>query len=151
MILNIKVEIISREFAINNKDYLILFTDNANRTSGKILIDPNCNYTKEFSNSRKLYRPTMTQAVVRGLDNCFPISTMKTQNRIQWLDFDFDLFKETIDHEFNYINNNIEHYNCLIYSGQFGNGRISQMKISSPKCWNYLNQKLLTIGINNKF
>lgn len=32
---------------------------------------------------------------------------------------------------------------------QFGNGRISKMRFTAPGCWNYLNEKLLEIIIDN--
>ena len=93
----------------------------------------------------------MTQAVVRGLDNAFPITTMVDDNRTQWKDSQFEEYKTIIDDEINTIKEAQSKFKGIKFAAQmsFGQGKISNMKQSAPKIWNYLNEKLAEIGIDN--
>lgn len=68
-------KLLTREYVLSNPDVLFLFTDNTNRTSGSNKIDPNSWYSKKYGNN--LCYPNITQAVIRGLDNAYPISTQR--------------------------------------------------------------------------
>lgn len=141
----------SRSSVESDPEYLYIFTDNANRTSGSSPIDSNSWYAKKFGNDRKF--PSKTQAVIRGLDNAYPITTMVDQNRTQWTDDRFDLFKKIIDEEIEMIKEAMSsgRFKGIKYSGQmmFGKGQISNMAETAPAIFEYMNSKLLEIGINN--
>jgi len=141
----------TRESVKNDSDYIYLFTDNAERTSGSNLVDPNSWYADAYGKSKKF--PTMTQAVIRGLNNAFPITTMVDDKRTQWTDDKFKEFQKEIDHEIRQIQESIldEGFKGIKFSAEnpFGQGKISNMKQTAPKIWNYLNQKLAEIGIDN--
>lgn len=142
----------SRSTVEQDKDYLYLFTDNARRTSGTNLISDSA-YEEKYSNNfnRVLYYPNTTQAVIRALDNAFPITTMVDDKKTQWTDDKFDQYKAIIDDEIRTIKENLVNFKGLKFSSQmpFGKGQISNMKESAPKIWNYLNEKLKEIGIDN--
>jgi hypothetical protein len=143
----------SRESVKNDKDYIYLFTDNARRTSGKNNVDINSWYAKKYQTSKHIIAyPGMTQAVVRGLDNAFPITTMVDDNRTQWKDSQFDEYKKIIDDEIETIKQAQSKFKGIKFAAQnpFGQGKISNMKQSAPKIWNYLNTKLSEIGIDNR-
>lgn len=140
----------TRESVEKDKDYIYLFTDNAKRTSGKNSIDANSWYSKKYTTSFPLNYPTMTQAVIRGLDNAYPITTMVDDNRTQWTDDRFDEYKKIIDDEIETIKQVMSGYKGLKFSAEmpFGKGNISNMS-KAPKIWSYLNKKLAEIGIDN--
>lgn len=99
----------TRETVENDPKTLYIFTDNTDRTSGYTPIDKNSDYLKRYGNfTTKLCYPSGTSAVIRGLNNAFPISTQKTytpKNPEQgnWQDNDYDSFVKTVNEEFNYI------------------------------------------------
>ena len=132
-----------------DKEYIYLFTDNAGRTSGKIPIQGGW-YKTKYGKNKVLKYPTMTQAVIRGLDNSYPITTMVDDKRNQWKDSMFVEYKSIIDDEIEQILNTLKtgKYKGIKFSSlmPFGKGKISNMP---PLCWNYLNTKLMEIGINN--
>ena len=139
----------TRESAEKDKDYLYLFTDNAGRTSGSGTIDPNSWYAKKYGTDKKY--ASKTQAVARGLENVYPITTMVDDKRTQWTDAQFDEYKKIIDDEIETIKKALSKYKGIKFGAEmpFGKGAISNMKESAPKIWNYLNQKLAEIGIDN--
>lgn len=141
----------TRESVKNDIDYIYLFTDNAKRTSGKNSIEPSSWYRQKYTTSYPLNFPSMTQAVARGLNNAFPITTMVDDNRTQWKDSQFDEYKKIIDDEINTIKEVQAKFKGIKFAAQnpFGQGKISNMKQSAPKIWNYLNEKLAEIGIDN--
>jgi hypothetical protein len=140
----------TRESVKKDSDYMYLFTDNSKRTSGSNKIIPNW-YTDKYKIQGNY--PTMTQAVIRGLENAFPITTMVDDRRTQWKDSQFEEYKSIIDSEIDEIHDSIQDgdFKGIKFSGlnPFGKGKISNMKESAPKIWNYLNQKLKEIGIDN--
>lgn len=140
-----------RKSVDKDKDYLYLFTDNAKRTSGKSAIPANSPYSLKYGKGYPLNYPGTTQAVIRGVENAFPITTMIDDKRTQWTDDKFDQYKAIIDDEINTIKNALTGYKGIKYSDQmpFGKGKISDMKNSAPKIWNYLNTKLAELGIDN--
>jgi hypothetical protein len=140
---------------------LYLFTDNTDRTSGAKPIPAESWYSKRYGAGKKF--PTMTQAVIRGLDNARPISTMKNigsmadarAGRNQWKDSDFELFKTTIDAEIQDIKDALPQFpGGLKYSSgaqekdqKIGQGAISKLP---PRLQEYLDQKLLEVGIDQR-
>jgi hypothetical protein len=142
----------TRDSVKKDSDYLYLFTDNAERASGPNNVDLNSWYVKKYQNSKRLITyPSKTQAVIRGLSNAFPITTMVDDKKTQWKDSQFEEYKKIIDDEINTIKIELANYKGIKFGGQmpFGKGQISDMKNSAPKIWNYLNQKLAEIGIDN--
>ena len=134
-------------------DSIYLFTDNANRTSGRIPVDSNSWYYKMFKNRKEdICYSLSTQALIRGLNNAYPISTM-VKSGVQWNDDLFLIFTRIIDFEIKLILDNYSKFKCIKYNNEmpFGNANISQMNISAPKCWEYLNEKLLEINIINNY
>lgn len=71
----------SRNSVSLDRDYIYLFTDNAERKSGHNRISDDSWYSKVYG-VNKTY-PGMTQAVIRGLENAFPITTMINDRRVQ--------------------------------------------------------------------
>ena len=139
----------TRESAEKDTDYMYLFTDNAGRTSGSGTIDPNSWYAKKYGADKKY--ASKTQAVARGLENVYPITTMVDDKRTQWTDAQFDEYKKIIDDEIETIKQASKNYKGIKFGAEmpFGKGAISNMKDSAPKIWNYLNTKLAEIGIDN--
>ncbi len=141
----------TRNSVSQDAEYLYLFTDNARRTSGKNLIPPNSWYSKKYGSDNKY--PGVTQAVIRGLPNAAPITTMVDDNRTQWSDNQFDQYKKIIDNEVDTIKRALtsDRFKGIKFASQmpFGQGQISDMRKSAPKIWNYMNEKLLEIGIDN--
>lgn len=141
----------TRESVKKDTDYIYLFTDNAARTSGNNLVDPNSWYADAYGKNSKF--PTKTQAVIRGLNNAFPITTMIDDKGTQWTDDKFNEFTKEINHEIRQIQESIldEGFKGIKFSAEmpFGKGAISNMKETAPKIWNYLNEKLKEIGIDN--
>jgi hypothetical protein len=140
----------SRASVANDPEYIYLFTDNAARSSGGNQIDPNSWYVKKYGQGRY---PGMTQAVIRGLNNAYPITTMVDDKRTQWNDTQFAQYKAIIDSEVADIKNAISvgQFKGVKFAAQmpFGKGQISNMRESAPKIWQYMNGKLREIGIDN--
>jgi len=139
----------SRQSVSNDSEYIYLFTDNAKRTSGSFSIPDESRYSAIYGQGLKY--PGMTQAVIRGLNNAFPITTMIDDKRTQWTDNRFNEYKEIIDSEIEIIKNNISNFKGIKFAAQmpFGKGQISNMKQTAPKIFEYMNKKLLEIGIDN--
>lgn len=142
----------SRQSVKEDKEYIYLFTDNAVRTSGKNVIKDGW-YKDKYGKDKVLMYPTMTQAIIRGLENAYPITTMADEHRTQWQDYRFNEYKKIIDDEIEQIENILKEneYKGIKYSAKnpFGYGKISNMKDFSPLCWKYLNMKLKQLEINN--
>ena len=141
-------EFFTRKQVEEDTEFMYLFTDNLNRSSGNHRI-PDGWYDKKYGRNIIKYHPTMTQAIIRGLDNAYPISTMENEKRKQFSDFYFAYFQRSIDNEIEEIKNNLHRFKGIKYIGQFGNGKYSKMKEKAPLCWKYLNKRLLEINIDN--
>lgn len=142
----------TREDVKDDEEYMYIFTDNSRRTSGHAPINQDEWYYKFFSKFLKhpLCHGNSTQAVCRGLRNAFPISTVYAAGE-QWSDGQLSIFKNIIDFEIRIIIKNSEKFKGIKYNNEysFGNAKISRMKEAAPKCWEYLNSKLLEINIKN--
>ena len=90
------------------KDAIYVFTDNCDRTSGKLNIPDDSSYSKRFGKT-DLKHPTVTSAVIRGLENAFPVTTCKcyTSKKYERIfhDEDFEEFKKLVDADFEAIKN----------------------------------------------
>lgn len=90
------------------KDAIYVFTDNCDRTSGKLNIPDDSSYSKRFGKTDLKY-PTVTSAVIRGLENAFPVTTCKcyTSKKSERIfhDEDFEEFKKLVDADFETIKN----------------------------------------------
>mgnify|MGYP003422404644 CR=1 FL=1 len=98
----------SRESVAQDQDSLYIFTDNTDRTSGGTATEKESWYTKKYGKSEYGSLNNPTTAVIRGLENAAPISTMKYFYRnhngmdidgARWNDSDFNEFKKVIDDE----------------------------------------------------
>lgn len=145
----------TRKSVTNDNDTMYLFTDNAERTSRPKSVYPNITegwYAEKYKD--KTNKPlhfgstsNPTSAVIRGLNNAYPISTMSAYGT-NWTNSNFDLFKQTIDDEINQIKQDLPKFSKL----RIGNYRIGQggLKAKLPsKHQSYLDQKLLGLGIDN--
>jgi len=65
----------TRNSVAKDANSLYIFTDNATRTSGSKKIDKDSWYAKKYGAGKKY--PAQTTAVIRGLDNAFPVTTVK--------------------------------------------------------------------------
>lgn len=141
----------NRDKAENNPTSLYIFTDNTDRNSGRNAVDPNSKYAKKYGKDK--HYPTMTQAVLRGLDNAMPISTQRWYNSKnkgvtgRWEDKDFDEFKKVIDAEIQDIMDEWDtgKYQELVVGigGAFFNSNISNItQLRTPKLYNYLKSKI---------
>lgn len=91
----------SRKSAINDTKNLYIFIDNCDRTSGKIEISDESNYSKRF-NKKGLKRTAAYSASIRGLDNAFPITIQRRVGE-NWTEEEFEEFKKVIDDDIKVI------------------------------------------------
>lgn len=151
----------TRSEAVNNPGSLYIFTDNTDRSSGNNAINEQSAYYKKYndgSNSAMFY-PNTTTAVVRGLDNAYPISTQHYYHgnakgvRGRWTDDDIDEFKQVVQGEIDDIINawNSGKYTRIVFpkggpEGLF-NSRISNItKERTPKLYAFLHEQLGRLG-----
>lgn len=151
----------TRDEVENDPRTLYIFTDNTDRTSGGEEIGDGW-YAEKYGKGGFGTVNNPTSAVIRGLPNAAPISTMKWFYRehgvpveqARWTDSDLDEFKEVIDDEIEQIKqlwgsgnfNSIE----LPQNGIFGKSiksdkdrGISRLTATrTPKLYQYLNKKL---------
>lgn len=97
----------TRAEAAASPDRLFIFTDNTDRDSGKGVVDRSSVYYRRYGNGRDdLHYPTVTAAVLRGLDNAFPVSTQRWYHpgasgvTGRWNDADRDEFEAVVTAEF---------------------------------------------------
>lgn len=96
----------------------------------------------------------MTTALIRGLDNAYPITTQRYYNKNckgvngRWNDSDFEDFKKVIDDDFDTILRNIHRYGSIIFPiGGIFNTKISNIsKERTPLLFNYLMGKCLMLN-----
>lgn len=101
-----------------NQDKLYIFTDNTDRNSGREPISDDSRYAQKYGKG-KHYPKRATSAVLRGLDNAFPISTQRwyhegaTRERGRWTNADLEEFKTVIHQE---IDDIIQEWNTGKYT-----------------------------------
>ena len=147
----------SRQEAQSNPNILYVFTDNTDRNSGSGKIADDSWYSKKYGVGHHF--PTMTAAVVRGLDNSRPISTQRwyhsgakgTTGR--WTDANLDEFKSTIKAELQDI---VEEFNTGKYDtimfpdgdGLFNTSISNISKERTPKLYQALGELLHEFGFD---
>jgi hypothetical protein len=138
----------TRESVINDPQYIYIFTDNLSRTSGKNEGEMFNNWYAEYWAGPWYCYPNTTQAVIRGLHNAFPITTMRDPYKHQLEDKDFELIRNTWEKECSMIREASKNYlgvKCSPY--QFGNGTYSRL---TPLLFNALSWFLWEyLGIDN--
>lgn len=144
----------SREEVEDNPRTLYIFTDNTDRTSGGNLYGDSW-YKEKYGAGGYGTDKNPTTAIIRGLDNAAPISTMRyfyrshnnmTKEQAKWQDSDFDEFKSVIDDEIEDIKRlwDSGNYDNIVLPGGDGfyNSSISEITESrTPKLYNYLKSK----------
>lgn len=125
----------TREEAAAHPERLYVFTDNTDRDSGKNVIDRNSEYYRRYGDgTADLHFPTVTSAVLRGLDNAMPVSTQRWYHGLakgengRWQDADVAEFTATVKKEFKDIREKILSggYSEVVFpQGGLFNGRIS--------------------------
>lgn len=133
-----------------NSKVMFVFTDNCDRTSGKGKIPDDSEYSKRFGKTGLNY-PSRTSALLRGLENAYPITTQKRyvpgtkSYEGNWTDDDFEEFKKVIDDDFEHIKKAcVEKGYKLIMFPRTGvlNGTISRLTFDrTPKLFNYIIKK----------
>ena len=133
-----------------DKRNIYIFTDNCNRTSGRYKIPDDSTYSKRFGKTGLCY-PTMTSALIRGLENAFPVTTQKSYvkgaKRFEgnWTDDDFEEFKKVIDDDFEAIKEAcLKRKPDYVFFPNNGvlNGSISRLTIErTPLLFNYIVDK----------
>ena len=155
-----------REEAENHPRTLYIFTDNTDRNSGSEEIEDNSWYAKKYG--KGLHYPKATAAVVRGLDNARPISTMHyfyrdhnyahpLQNRKSkalWHDSDLEEFTKIIREELQDIKDAMEsgNYDNVVFPGGDGlfNSKLSNItKERTPKLYEALKDLLQEFGFDS--
>ena len=115
--------------------------DVANQTSKVFLFGDN---TNDRVNTH--YVPTMTQAVIRGLDNAIGIDTKKNRGTSEdsyFTDEDFDTFKSQVDEAIQKAMDSGK--TIVIPEGGIGTDK-AQLKERAPKLFSYLQDKLNALG-----
>ena len=151
----------TREEVENDPRTLYIFTDNTDRTSGGEEIGDGW-YAEKYGKGGFGTVNNPTSAVIRGLSNAAPISTMKwfyrehgvSVEQARWTDSDLEEFKEVIDDEIEQIKQLWDSGNFdsieLPQNGIFGKSiksdkdrSISRLTATrTPKLYQYLNKKL---------
>lgn len=151
----------TRDEVENDPRTLYIFTDNTDRTSGGEEIGDGW-YAEKYGKGGFGTVNNPTSAIIRGLPNAAPISTMKwfyrehgvSVEQARWTDSDLKEFKEVIDDEIEQIKQLWDSGNFdsieLPQNGIFGksikSGRdrsISRLTATrTPKLYQYLNKKL---------
>jgi hypothetical protein len=139
----------TRESVKNNPKTLYIFTDNTDRDSGSGLIPKDSWYSKKYGEGH--HYPTITTALIRGLDNARPISTQRWYNKTnkgvtgRWNDSDINEFKAVISDEISEIKKAWDSgkYTNIVIPGKDGffNSEISNIsKERTPALYSYLEQ-----------
>lgn len=128
----------SREEVAADSKRLYVFTDNTDRDSGSGIIDRDSAYYQRYGNGKDdLHFPTMTAAVIRGLDNAMPVSTQRWYHEGakgpagRWQDTDAAEFAKVISEEFRNLREKVVSggYDEVVFPGGDGlfNGKISDI------------------------
>lgn len=97
----------TRQEVLANPNILYVFTDNTDRDSGSGVIPENSWYSRKYGTGH--HYPTMTAAVIRGLENARPISTQRWYHQGakgttgRWTDNDVFEFTNVVRDELNEI------------------------------------------------
>ena len=137
-------------------DVMYLFTDNAKRTSKPNSqtdnVDKSLWYYKKYKplTDKSIHYGSLknpTSAVIRGLNNAYPISTMIAYGT-NWADYNLELFKKTIDDEIEQIRKDLPKFSKLII-GNYRIGQGGKFARLPKQHQKYLDIKLIELGIDN--
>jgi hypothetical protein len=156
-----KIEVIkgiprfSRQEVQTNKDWIYLFSDNADRTS---VTKGTAGYPAKMTWYEEKYGkyvfPRKSHQRIRGIHNAYPITTLKDKHHGQWTDRDFDRYKELLDDDIRQIKEVFKWSNSYkgirILDKKFGDDVLSAMKFTSKKCYSYLVERLKELNIDNE-
>ena len=148
----------TRAEAAANPNKLYVFTDNTDRDSGRNVIDRNSEYYRRYGDGvHDLHYPTMSTAVLRGLDNALPVSTQRwyhdgakgTTGR--WTDADAKEFAAVVKDEFSVIKDAVAsgRFTEVVFPQGDGlfNGKFSEFsKERVPKLYAILRKELDSFG-----
>lgn len=141
-----------RSDVIKDKDYIYLFSDNAERTaitSERGVPAQGSWYEDKYG---EFLIPRKSQARIRGIHNAYPITTLLNKEHDQWSDKKYEEYKLVIDDD---IANLLDAIHKGSYKGikvldkTFGDESLSAMKHVAPKCFKYLTEKLREVNIDN--
>lgn len=150
------VEKYTRESVRCDPKYMYLFTDNNQRTSAPKAREENVDtsswYYKKYKQltNKPLHYGTLnnpTSAVIRGLDNAYPISTMSAYGT-NWDLSEYHLFVSVIDDEIEQIKKDLPKF-LDIKIAKFKIGQGGRFARLPPQFQQYLDSKFLEIGIDN--
>lgn len=148
--------IYTRQSVEKDIDVMYIFTDNNQRTSRPTASSENVDksgwYYRKYKSktNRPIHYGSLsnpTSAVIRGLNNAYPISTMSAYGT-NWVNSNFDLFKQVIDDEIDQIKKDIPKFK-KIKIGNYKIGQGGKFARLPKQHQDYLDKKLLEIGINN--
>ena len=130
---------------------MYIFTDNTDRDSGKGSIADESWYSLKYGKGK--HYPKVTSALIRGLENAYPITTQRWYNKEhkgitgRWNDEDIDEFKKVIDDDFEHIKSEMHKYRKIVFPfGGIFNSKIADIsKLRVPKLYEYLMTKCLEL------
>lgn len=148
----------TRQEAQSNPKILYVFTDNTDRDSGSGIISDDSWYSKKYGKGHHF--PTMTAAVVRGLDNSMPISTQRWYHQGakgvtgRWTDADVEEFEKVIRAELQDIVDefNTGKYDTIMFpdgDGLFNTSISNITKDRTPKLYQALADLLHEYGFDS--
>jgi len=147
----------SRRSVMRDPDFMYIFTDNNERTSAPTAMEENVDKTSWYY---KKYKPLTdkpihygslsnpTSAIIRGLNNAYPISTMSAYGT-NWMPDEFDLFVCVINDEIEQIKKDaIKFRGIKLMKYKIGQGgRFARLPL---RFQSYLDARLKDIEIDNK-
>ena len=141
----------NRQDVEQDKKSMYIFTDNTDRDSGKSLIPNDSWYSTKYGEGK--HYPKVTTALIRGLENAYPITTQHWYNPEhkgitgRWNDEDIEEFKKVIDDDFDEIYKHAKEFKQIIFPFQgIFNSKISNISDSrTPILKKYLMEKCMTL------
>ena len=141
----------NRKEAEKDEKTMYIFTDNTDRDSGKDEIPDDSWYALKYGSGKHF--PKVTSALLRGLQNAYPITTQRWYNKRfkgiygRWNDEDFNEFKKIIDDDFEEIYKNAKRYERIMFPiGGIFNSKIADISESRvPALYEYLMNKCKTL------
>ena len=141
----------NRDEVLNDRETMYIFTDNTDRDSGKGEIPEESWYSMKYGSGK--HYPKVTSALIRGLDNAYPITTQRWYNSEhkgiygRWKDRNLETFKRVIDDDFDEIEKNMGRYERIVFPvGGIFNSKIADISKSRvPELYEYLMNKCLEL------
>ena len=133
-----------REEVEKDTENMYIFTDNTDRDSGHGIISPDSWYSKKYGEGK--HYPKVTSALIRGLENAYPITTQRFYNSEhkgetgRWTDDDINEFFDVVVDDFTEILKNSSRYKKIIFPpGGIFNSLIANIsKERTPKLEKFL-------------